>query len=78
MQILVEVGTFQMRVGHFANSRWKGTSPPTIVGVRTRVFLLPYNEDRMILSSFVRVQYIPRLPARYRQTRTVLSWLLRS
>jgi len=40
------------------NFRWKGTSPPTIVGVRkARVFLLPHSEDCMILSSFIWVQY---------------------
>ena len=41
-----------------ANVRWKGMSPPTIVGIRkTRVFLLPYGEDRIILSSFVWIRY---------------------
>ena len=41
-----------------ANFRWKGTSPPTIVGIKkTSVFLLPHSEDRVILCSFVWIGY---------------------
>ena len=41
-----------------ANFRWKGTSPPTILGViKLRVFLLPNSEDRVILPSFVWIGY---------------------
>jgi len=40
-----------------AKFRWKGTSPPTIVGVRKLVFLLPNSEVRMILFSFVWIGY---------------------
>jgi len=41
-----------------ANFRWKGTSPPPIVGIRKlECFLLPHNEDRVILCSFVWIGY---------------------
>jgi len=40
-----------------ANVRSKGTLPPTIVGIRKLVFLLPHSKHRMILSLFVWVQY---------------------
>ena len=40
-----------------ANFRWKGKSPPTIVGMRKLVFLLPHSEDHVILSSFVWIGY---------------------
>jgi len=39
------------------NFRRKGMSPLTVVGVRKLVFLLRHSEDRVILSSFVWVQY---------------------
>ena len=40
-----------------ANFRWKRTSPPTIVGQKARVFLLPYSEDPVNLFSFVCIGY---------------------
>jgi len=41
-----------------ANFRWKGTSPPTIVGIRKLdSFLLPHSDNLMILPSFVWIGY---------------------
>ena len=40
-----------------ANFRWKGSSPPTIVGISKLVFLLSHSEDRMFISSFVEIWY---------------------
>jgi len=46
--------------------------PPTVVGVRKlERFLLPHSKDRMILSSFVWVQY-----QRVTDRRTELPWLI--
>jgi len=58
-QILVEVGAFQSGwVNLSANFRWNGTSPPNhCLYQKTRVFLLPYSEDRMILPSFFWIGY---------------------
>jgi len=39
------------------NFRWKGTSTPTSFGIRKKNFLLPHSKYRMILSSFIWVQY---------------------
>ena len=54
-----------------ANVRWKGTSPPTIVGFSKRMFLLPHGEDRMILSSFVWIGH-----QHVTDGRTELRWLI--
>jgi len=41
-----------------ANFRWKGTSPPNYCWCqKTRVILLPRNENHVILSSFVWIGY---------------------
>jgi len=41
-----------------ANFRWKGTPPPNHCWYqKTIVFLLPYRENRLILSSFVWIGY---------------------
>jgi len=58
-QILVEVGAFQRKVGHFERKFYvEGDVAPNHCWYqKTRVFLLPHSEDRMILSSFVWVQY---------------------
>jgi len=56
-----------------ANFRWKGMSPPTNVGIRKLVFLLPHSEDRMILSSFIWIGY-----QRVTDGQTWLPWLIQS
>jgi len=40
-----------------AKFRLKGTSPPTIVGIKKLECLLSHSEDRVILCSFVRIGY---------------------
>jgi len=59
LQILVEVGAFQREwVTLRANFRWKGLSPPNHCWYqKTRVFLLPHSEDRVILCSSVWIGY---------------------
>jgi len=43
---------------------------------KTRLFLLPHSEDRMILSSFVWIGY-QRVTDRRRDGRTELPWLIK-
>ena len=56
-QILVEVGAFQK--GHFERKclGGRGLAPNHCWYQKTRVFLLPYSEDRMVLPSFVWIGY---------------------
>ena len=61
-----------------ANFRWNGSSPPNHCWYqKTRVFLLPQSEDRVILCSFVcRLDRVPACDRRTDGQTELLPWLI--